>query len=217
MRRSRYQLYRPAIEPLEPKLTLSAAPAAAGASIFHPTPRPPIHGVTLDRITNPHNGNQNLIPPFDQVMVQATPPVPGQMYNLLFLSVWNGTHKTFTAADGLKVKLSVQDPGVSFPVLTGNETWVPGQRLVFYVLTKKYYPLAPTASAGFQFNFDGNPRVTAIPGPSGIFLRIIYNPATFERMLNAIVVHGPGARGHTLGLPDTSIWETVHTNTVIPL
>jgi len=71
-------------------------------------------------------------------------------------------------------------------------------------------------SAGFVFNFV-KPQVTAIPGPSGIFLRLKYDPATFDRVLDAIVVKGPGARGHLLGLPDTAIWEVIPAGSVIPL
>jgi hypothetical protein len=47
-----------------------------------------------------------------------------------------------------------------------------------------------------------------IPGPSGIFLRLKYNPATFARTLDWIVAFGPGAEGGAgakLGLPDTAI------------
>ncbi len=47
-----------------------------------------------------------------------------------------------------------------------------------------------------------------IPGPSGIFLRLTYDPATFARTLDWIVAYGQGAQqgaGSALGLPDTAI------------
>ncbi|WP_422922917.1 hypothetical protein [Singulisphaera sp. PoT] len=176
-----------------------------------------VTGVTMDRITNPTPFNAILRPPFQQVMVQSRPPKPGQTYNVLFISVYNGTKRTFNASDNLTVKLSNQAPGQAFPVLTGSEQWKPGQRMVFYVLSKQYYPATPVVSAGFQFNFV-NPQVTAIPGPSGIFLRLKYNPATFNKVLDQIVAYGPGSKGHELGLADTSIWEIIPANSnVIPL
>ena len=178
--------------------------------------RSPVMGVTMDRITNPSSANKVLTPPFAQVLVQGKQPVPGQVYNVLFISVYNGTGGTFTASDNLQVRLSNQTPAHGYPLLSGTQEWQPGDRMVFYVLTKKYYPATPTVSEGFKFNFV-NPKVTAIPGPSGIFLRLTYNPATFARVLNSIVVNGPGARGHELGLPDTSIWEIIPAGTVIPL
>lgn len=191
----------------------AAAPAPAGGR--HQTAR--VTGITMDRITNPNPRNIELHPPFKHVLVQDRQPVPGQVYNVLFLSVWNGTGRTFTASDGLVVRISNQTPAHAFPVLTGNQRWKPGERIVFYLLTKKYYPLSPTASAGFEFNFVTSPRVVAIPGPSGIFLRLRYKPATFDRVLDTIVVSGPGARGHRFGLPDTAIWEIIPAGTVIPL
>lgn len=205
----------PDLERLEAKELPSAGAAVAAAHqraqvpAFVHTPRPAgLPLITMDRITNPTPFNARLIPPFQHVLVQARQPVPGQMYNLLFLSVYNGTQHTFTASDGISVRISNQAPGTAFPILSGSQVWKPGQRIVFYLLTKKYYPLSPTDSAGFQFNFV-DPRVTAIPGPSGIFLRLRYNPATFDQVLDKIVVAGPGAKGHELGLPDTAIWEII--------
>src|SRR5579883_2203107 len=150
--------FRPELERFEDKQLLSAGPLtghAAGSrapadltaqAVFPPPPPPtmPIPGLTLDRITNPHDGNQILIPPFQHVLVQTIKPVPGQVYNVLFLSLWNGTNRTFTAADGLTVKSSNQTRAHAYPILTGNQVWAPGQRIVFYELTKKYYPLSPT-------------------------------------------------------------------------
>ena len=101
-----------------------------------------------------------------------------------------------------------------FPILTGNEQWKPGQILVFYVLTKKYYPVSFVAG-GFQFDLGGRSS-TAVPGPSGIFLRLKYNPATFARTLNWIVAYGQGnqvGKGAKYGLPNTSINELTDART----
>lgn len=202
--------FRPVVERLEGKLLLSAiiattsrvvAPNQAAITASSKTPR-----YTLYRITNPTPFNAHLKPPFPQVLVQATQPKAGQIYNILFVSVRNGTRQTFDAQSGLKVRVTGQTR--SFPVLTGDATWKPGQRFVFYVLTKKYYPIRPVVSAGFEFDLAGS-RGVAIPGPSGIFLRVKYNPDGFARALNTIVATGPGSRGTTLGLPNTSIWEFV--------
>ncbi len=172
-------------------------------------------GYTLFRITQPGPGGVVLQPPFQQVLVQTPQPIPGAVYNVLSVSVKNGTTKTFDASSGFSVKFSGQ-PG-SFPILTGNEQWKPGQFMVFYILTKKYYPPNPVVGGGFMLNLAGSTG-TAIPGPSGIFLRVKYNPATFANTLNWIVAHGPGSKGHELGLPDTALWEvTSSKNYVIPL
>ena len=79
--------------------------------------------------------------------------------------------------------------------------------MVFYVVSKKYTPLRPIVGAGFEFNLDGS-RGTAIPGPSGIFLRVKYDPATISKIVNYVVAHGPGSKGHQVGLPDTQIWSS---------
>ncbi len=139
------------------------------------------------------------MPPFQQVLVQHTQPVPGQVYNVLYVAVKNGTAQTFTAADGFTVRLpgnSGGGRGVSdaFPVLTGDQVWKPNTWMVFYVLTKKYYPLSPQVAAGFQLDAGGRIS-TMVPGPSGIFLRLTYNPATFAKTLDWIVAYGPGAGG----------------------
>ena len=154
-----------------------------------------------------------MIPPFTQVLVQSQQPVPGQVYNVLFVVVRNGTAKTFDASSGFAVKLP-QDPN-SFPILTGSQQWKPGQQFVFYVLTKKYYPLPSQVHSGFEFDLGGA-RSVAIPGPSGIFLRVKYDPATFARTLDSIVVLGPGnqgGKGVKFGLPDTAINEFVSAKT----
>ena len=123
---------------------------------------------------------------------------------MLSVSVRNSTRQTFDAESGFAVRLTGQTR--SFPVLTGTQTWKPGQVMVFYVLTQKYYPVRPATSAGFEFDLAGS-RGVAVPGPSGIFLRVKYNPARFPRTLDWIVAHGPGSKGHELGLPDTAIFE----------
>jgi hypothetical protein len=163
------------------------------------------------RITNPNMFNNKLIPPFQQVYVASRQPVPGQVYNVLFISVRNGTARTFTASNGFQVRLP---GGKSFPILTGSQQWQPGQIFVFYVLTKKYYPLAQIPG-GFQFNLGGASS-TLVPGPSGIFLRLTYKPATFARTLNIIVAYGQGnqgGKGVKFGLPNTSINEFVSART----
>jgi hypothetical protein len=206
----------PALEQFERKQLLSgAAPTVhAGATAVHDQTSSAA-AFLLFRITNPTHNNGVLRPPFQQVLVQGTQPVPGQVYNILSVSVKNGTGRTFDASSGFAVRVTGQTG--SFPILTGNEVWRPRQAIVFYVLTKKYYPLSPVVGAGFEFDFAGS-RGVAIPGPSGIFLRLTYNPTTFARTLNHIIVHGPGAKGHRLGLPDTSIWEfTSAKNHMVPL
>ena len=69
--------------------------------------------------------------------------------------------------------------------------------------------------SGFEFNLGGA-RSVAIPGPSGIALRIKYNPATFSRTLDSIVAFGPGnqgGKGAKFGLPNTAINEFVFART----
>lgn len=162
----------------------------------------------LSRITNTAAGNAvDLVPPFQQVLVQAKPPVPGRMYNVLSVAVRNHTSQTFTAQDHFSVKLSGQS--YATPVLTGDQVWKPGRFIVFYVLTHQYYPAHPEVSGGFEFDLGGS-RGVAIPGPSGIFLRLPYRPARFARTLDWIVAYGPGAEGGlgpSYGLPDTQIWQ----------
>ncbi len=169
-------------------------------------------GYIAYRLTNPTYRIVHLIPPFQQVLVQNAQPVPGKTYNVLFVAVRNGTAKTFTASDGLTVRIPgnsgthrVSEKG--FPVLTGNEVWKPNQWIVFYILGKQYYPLSPQVAAGFQLQAGGRSS-TMVPGPSGIFLRLKYDPATFARTLNWIVAYGQGAQlgvGSKVGMPDTAI------------
>jgi hypothetical protein len=162
--------------------------------------------LVMSRITNPTPINHILIPPFEQVRVQSNDPVPGQTYNVYFVSVRNSTRLTFDANSGFFVRLSGQTAEHAYPILTGDQQWKPNQVMVFYVLTKQYYPARPLVSGGFEFNLGGS-RGVAIGGPSAIFLRIKYDPAKFPRMLDWMVVRGPGAYGHRTGLADTAIWE----------
>ena len=145
------------------------------------------------RVTNPDiKVNYKLNPPFKQVLVQPEQPVAGQTYNLLQIAVRNGTSQTFTASNGFTVRLNVNHNEV-FPVLTGSEQWKPTQVIVFYILTKKYYPL-PQTYGGFQLDLGGRSS-TLVPGPSAIFVRLKYNPATFANTLNVIVTGGQGNQG----------------------
>lgn len=173
------------------------------------------------RVTNPSAQDPyNLVPPFQQVLVQNAQPVPGQVYNVLYVAVKNGTAQTFDASSGFTVRIPGSSgggraSGKAFPILTGDEQWKPGQVMVFYVLSKDYYPLSPQVSAGFQFDLGGRSS-TAVPGPSGIYLRVTYDPATFARTLDWIVAYGPGAEGGLgpkYGLPDTAINEMVAART----
>ena len=174
------------------------------------------YGYLAFRVTNtPSQTPYKLIPPFQQVLVQGRQPVPGQIYNVNDVAVKNGTSQTFTASNDFTVRMTNQPRSFSgFPVLTGNEQWKPGQILVFYVLTKKYYPVSSVAG-GFQLDTGGRSS-TLVPGPSGIFLRLKYEPATFARTLNWIVAFGPGnqgGQGAQLGLPNTSINQIVDART----
>jgi len=161
---------------------------------------------TLSRITNPTPINHVLVPPFQQVRVQTIPPVPGQTYNIYSVSVRNSTRLTFDANSGFNVRFSGQSKEHVYPILTGDQQWLPNQVMVFYVLTKQYYPPRPIVSSGFEFDLAGS-RGIAIAGPSALFLRIKYDPAKFPRMLDWITVHGPGAYGHRTGIADTAIWQ----------
>ncbi len=173
----------------------------------------PTTGFLMYRITNTNRYNNSLTPPFAQVLVQSKQPVPGQVYNILFVVARNGTAQTFDASSGFQVRFPSSNYTV--PILTGNEQWKPGQRIVFYVLTKLYYPLPSQQHSGFEFDLGGA-RSVAIPGPSAIALRITYDPATFSRTLNSIVAFGPGNQGGIgakFGLPNTSINEFLFAQT----
>ncbi len=164
------------------------------------------------RLTNPTlHIKVKLTPPFGQVLVQSRQPAPGHVYNILSVVVRNGTAQTFTASNGFTVKFPNRSPNKSLPILTGTQVWKPNHWIVFYVLTKKYYPLKSQISGGFQFNLGGK-STTLIPGPSGIFLRLTYSPATFARTLDWIIAYGQGAQlgnGPPFGIPDTQINQIV--------
>jgi hypothetical protein len=178
--------------------------------------KPASPGYLAFRVTNtPWQTPYELVPPFQQVLVQNNKPIPGQVYNVLSVAVKNGTAQTFTANNNFTVRLTNQPRSFKgFPILTGTQEWKPGQILVFYVLTKKYYPVS-FVGGGFQFDLGGRSS-TAIPGPAGIFLRLTYNPAKFAKTLNWIVAFGPGneaGAGASLGLPNTSINQIVSATT----
>ncbi len=238
MRRRPIVRFRPDLERFEEKQLLSAGPTAARA---HAAGLPVGPGAAVPRpaqAAGPHRSGgpapaprqgrpspgvgylgfrvtqktYPMTPPFHHVYVQKIKPVPGQVYNLLYVALRNGTAQTFTAQDGFTVRMPgftgtrrVADKG--FPILTGNEVWKPNEVFIFYILGKQYYPLSPQVAAGFQFNLGGR-STTLIPGPSAIFLRLKYNPATFDRTLDDIVTGGQGAQGGlgpAFGLPDTAI------------
>jgi hypothetical protein len=225
MRQRPITRFRAYLEPLEGKRLPGAAslPGPAPAhDVATASPSPLGSQFTLFRITDTAFPlTVNLKPPFQQVLVQARQPVAGQVYNVQFLSVRNGTARTFSAADGLRVRLATSGSAIpqSFPILTGSEEWKPRQFIVFYVLTKKYYPVHPRINGGFMFNFARGD--VAIPGPSGIFLRLPYHPATFSHVLDQIVAFGAGAqggKGPRFGLPDSAIWQFVSSKTdLVPL
>lgn len=248
--------FRPDLERLEAKLTLSASPSAlpagleAGTATSPPHSAPPpaalraaghpaqlaaghpggsqaggnstisadairqYNGFYVYRLTNPKLFNNHIPTPLaGHVLLQNAQPVPGQVYNVLQIAMRNGTAQTFTSSSNFYVKLSGQPQ--FHPVLTGNQVWKPGDWFVFYVLTKKYYPIANQIKGGFIFLLDGA-KSWAIPGPSGIFLRLPYNPAKINNQLDWIVTHGQGAQGGIglkYGLPDTAIYEFVAART----
>jgi hypothetical protein len=224
MRERSIRKFRPGLEQFEAKQLLSAGSLATHAGpLFHDHRSQPApiasSGFLLFRVTNTSSQiPYELVPPFQQVLVQGRMPAPGQVYNVGYVTVKNGTVRTFTSANHFTVRMTNQPQSFAgFPILTGDQQWKPGQILVFYVLTKKYYPVS-FVSGGFQFN-TGSRSSTAIPGPAGIFLRLKYDPATFARTLNWIVAFGPGnesGKGAKLGLPNTAINELVSAKTQRP-
>jgi hypothetical protein len=221
MRRRSTLRFRPGLEQFEEKQLLST-----GSLTTHTGPRAkdlrrqPEPGGTVGylafRVTNtPWQTPYKLVPPFQQVLVQSDQPTPGQVYNVNDVAVKNGTSQTFTASNNFTVRMTNQPRSFGgFPVLTGNEQWKPGQILVFYVLTKKYYPVSFVAG-GFQLDLGGRSS-TLVPGPAGNFLRLTYDPATFAQTLNWIVAFGPGNEGGVgakFGLPNTAINEITDART----
>jgi hypothetical protein len=234
MRRRPIVTFHPGVERMEARQLLSASrlathganPESGTAALAgHSVDGPGAHSMAGDitskrsslpraflafRITNPKLQPVNLIPPFQQVLVQSRQPVPGQVYNLLYIAVKNATGQTFTASNGFQVRLNNQGRPHLYPILTGTQQWKPNQWIVFYVLTKRYYAVS-FMPGGFELLLGGR-RSTLVPGPSGIFLRLKYNPATFARTLNWIVAFGQGAQlglGSKFGMPDTAINEIV--------
>ncbi len=225
MRRRPRTKFHPALDQFEEKQLLHASPltshaaevkadrhsaaAQADASFAHLP-----HGFLGFRVTNPSVAiNYLIVPPFLHVLVQADQPVPGETYNVLQVAVRNGTSQTFTASNGFTVRLNTDKKQV-FPILTGTEQWKPKQIVIFYILTKKYYPL-PQTYGGFQLNLGGRSS-TLVPGPSAIFLRLKYNPATIDSTLNVIVAGGQGnqgGKGSSFGIPNTSINNIVAAGT----
>ena len=221
MRQRSTMRFRPGLEQFEEKQLLSAGSltthAGPQAKDLRRQPEPAgAFGYLAFRVTNtPWQTPYKLVPPFQQVLVQSGQPVPGQVYNVNDVAVKNGTSQTFTASNGFTVRMTNQPRSFGgFPVLTGNEQWKPGQVIVLYVLTKKYYPVSFVAG-GFQLDLGGRSS-TLVPGPAGIFLRLKYDPATFARTLNWIVAYGQGnevGQGARYGLPNTSINEITDART----
>jgi hypothetical protein len=235
MRQRPMSKFRPGLERLDQKQLLSAGGLTSlahgsRASVLHPGDRSGTHRTDGDitskrtalptqflafRITNPSSQLPvDLVPPFQQDLVQSRQPVAGQVYNMLYVAVKNGTSQTFTASNSFTVRMTNQPRSAAFPILTGTQQWKPKQWIVLYILTKKNYPVSPVAG-GFQLDTGGRSS-TLVPGPSGIFLRLTYNPSTFAKTLNWIVAYGPGAEsgaGAKVGLPDTAINELVAART----
>ncbi len=216
------RIFQPSLDRLEGKLLLTAKstgvhPAAVRSATSIVTasdvvPKPN-YGYLLYRITNPTIYNNQLIPPFAaHVRIGGLTPVAGQTYNILQIAVRNGTSQTFDANSNFYVRY----PGSqAVPILTGTQQWKPGQEFIFYVLSHKYYPLPSQVHSGYEFSLQGA-RSIGLPGPSGIFLRVKYNPATFDHTLDQIVAYGPGnqyGKGAKFGLPNTSIYEFVSSRT----
>ena len=164
MRQRPIARFRPDLERFEAKQPLSAgaatatrrrrpsgrlgAPAAAAARPAPATRRTAGTGYLVYRLTNPTVHHDHLIPPFRHVLVQHAQPVPGQVYNMLYVAVKNGTAQTFNASSGFTVRL----PGFTgtqardrqrVPDPDGGRAVEAESRIIFYVLTKKYYPLSP--------------------------------------------------------------------------
>ena len=221
MRQRSTMRFRPGLEQFEEKQLLSAGSltthAGPQAKDLRRQPEPAgAFGYLAFRVTNtPWQTPYKLVPPFQQVLVQSGQPVPGQVYNVNDVTVKNGTSQTFTASNDFTVRMTNQPRSFGgFPILTGNEQWKPGQVIVLYVLTKKYYPVSFVAG-GFQLDLGGRSS-TLVPGPAGIFLRLKYDPATFARTLNWIVAYGQGnqvGQGAKYGLPNTSINEITDART----
>jgi hypothetical protein len=128
----------------------------------------------------PDSGTLN--PPFVQFRADRTPPTPGAVYNVAFLTVRNGTTQTFRAGSGFSAALVGGSGSQPFP--TGTTTWSPQQVFVFYSLTRR---------TGFpSFTFDLNGTRTTVPG--NIAFNIQYLPQTFPGVLNNLAAQSAGGR-----------------------
>ncbi len=142
--------------------------------------------------------------------------MPGKVYNILQIAVQNGTNQTFTASNGFTVRMSNQTKAHGYPILTGNEQWKPGQWAIFYTLSNKYYTVNQVRG-GFQLDLGGAYSLL-VPGPSGIFLRLKYDPSTFRQdaqldRVSVARVRRP-AMARTFGMPDTAINRIIAANAV---
>jgi hypothetical protein len=193
-----------------PRALKQAAAATAAAGKVSASAIKAKFGYLVYRLVNPTPSTGTFTPPFGHVLVQARQPIPGQWYNILWVAVRNNSDQTFDATNSdFKVRLSGQKQYTQ--ILTGDETWKPGETKILYVLTKQYYPLSNQVTGGFEFLLDGAWSV-AIPGPSGIFLRIKYSPDTINKILDYALLRGPGSqggRGLKYGMPVTSIFGFV--------
>ena len=161
---------------MEPRQLPSARPLTAHlephkAAVMPRAPRAaPAPQFVMNRITNPTPTNAQLIPPFRAGPdPDRDPPVTGGMYNILF-----DEHEEF---DDQNVRRQRRLHGealpvtLSFPFLTGTEQWKPGQVMVFYILSKDYYPLRPGRSPRASSSSGRAGGGMAIPVASGIRLR----------------------------------------------
>jgi hypothetical protein len=127
--------FRPGLELVEPRQLPSAGPltaatatratgpvlASGDSGVQHP-PISPGAGYLAFRVTQrPYK----MVPPFQHVLVQSNPPVPGQVYTLNFIALKNGTAKTFDASSGFTVRLNNQTRGHAYPILTRDQQWKP--------------------------------------------------------------------------------------------
>ena len=213
----RSRRFRPGLEPLEEKQPLSA-----GASTAHladvkaagrggqrrrrggrPAAGPPLAGrgaveagsrYRLPRVPphEPDRFNNHTDPPFGHVLVQARQPVPGPglQHPLRRREERDGPD----VRREQRVRRQVPRPALLLPDPDGDRAVEAGAGFIFYVLTKKYYPLPNQVTSGFEFNLGGAMSI-AIPGPSGIFLRMQVQPRHVRQDPRLIVARGQGAQG----------------------
>ena len=137
-----------------------------------------------------------LTPPFGHVLVQTQQPVPGQVYNILYISVRNGdradVRREQTAST---VRLPDQTPA-SYPILTGDQDWKPGRRIRLLRPDQEVLPAAIQIHSGFEFNL-ADARSVAIPGPVGDLPAAQVQPRDVRpgRSTTSSVGPGPGAQG----------------------